>query len=49
MNVADQKFLVVDDLSGMRGIVQALLRDLGCQQVDRAKHGVAALKAGAAA
>jgi two-component system chemotaxis response regulator CheY len=41
--VTGLKFLVVDDLSSMRGIVRGLLREMGCNHADEAEDGVVAL------
>ena len=38
------KFLVVDDFSTMRRIVRGLLKEMGCNNVDEAEDGVAALR-----
>jgi two-component system chemotaxis response regulator CheY len=40
---ADLKFLVVDDFSTMRRIVRGLLKEMGCNNVEEAEDGVAAL------
>ena len=37
------KFLVVDDFSTMRRIVRGLLKEMGCNNVGEAEHGVEAL------
>ena len=37
------KFLVVDDFSTMRRILRGLLKEMGCNNVDEAEDGVAAL------
>lgn len=39
----DLKFLVVDDFSTMRRIIRGLLKEMGCNNVDEAEDGVAAL------
>jgi two-component system chemotaxis response regulator CheY len=39
----DCKFLVVDDFSTMRRIVRGLLKEMGCNNIDEAEDGVAAL------
>jgi two-component system chemotaxis response regulator CheY len=39
----DLKFLVVDDFSTMRRILRGLLKEMGCNNVDEAEDGVAAL------
>lgn len=39
----DLRFLVVDDFSTMRRIIRGLLKDLGCNNVEEAEDGVAAL------
>jgi two-component system chemotaxis response regulator CheY len=39
----DLKFLVVDDFSTMRRILRGLLKEIGCNNVDEAEDGVAAL------
>jgi two-component system, chemotaxis family, chemotaxis protein CheY len=44
MNTSDLKFLVVDDFSTMRRIVRGLLKEMGCNNVDEAEDGVAALQ-----
>ncbi len=41
---SDLKFLVVDDFSTMRRIVRSLLREMGCNNVEEAEDGVAALQ-----
>jgi two-component system chemotaxis response regulator CheY len=41
--VAELKFLVVDDFSTMRRIVRGLLREMGCNNVEEAEDGVAAM------
>jgi len=40
----DLKFLVVDDFSTMRRIVRGLLKEMGCNNVDEAEDGSAALQ-----
>ena len=40
---SDLKFLVVDDFSTMRRIVRGLLKEMGCNNVEEAEDGVAAL------
>jgi two-component system chemotaxis response regulator CheY len=40
----DLKFLVVDDFSTMRRIVRGLLKEMGCEDVEEAEDGVAALR-----
>ena len=42
-NPTDLKFLVVDDFSTMRRIVRGLLKEMGCNNVEEAEDGVAAL------
>jgi two-component system chemotaxis response regulator CheY len=39
----DLKFLVVDDFSTMRRIVRGLLKEMGCNNVEEAEDGQAAL------
>ncbi len=39
----DLKFLVVDDFSTMRRIVRGLLKEMGCNNVEEAEDGAAAL------
>jgi two-component system, chemotaxis family, chemotaxis protein CheY len=39
----DLKFLVVDDFSTMRRIVRGLLKEMGCNNVEEAEDGSAAL------
>ena len=41
---ADLKFLVVDDFSTMRRIIRGLLKEMGCQNVEEAEDGAAALQ-----
>ncbi len=41
---ADMKFLVVDDFSTMRRIVRGLLKEMGCNHVEEAEDGAAALR-----
>ena len=41
---SDLKFLVVDDFSTMRRIVRGLLKEMGCNNVEEAEDGVAALQ-----
>ena len=41
-NLSDLKFLVVDDFSTMRRIVRALLKEMGCNNVDVAEDGAVA-------
>ncbi len=41
---SDLKFLVVDDFSTMRRIVRSLLKEMGCNNVEEAEDGVAALQ-----
>jgi two-component system chemotaxis response regulator CheY len=43
MNVADMKFLIVDDFSTMRRIVRNLLKEMGANNADEAEDGVVAL------
>jgi len=43
MNIADMKFLIVDDFSTMRRIVRNLLKEMGANNADEAEDGVAAL------
>jgi two-component system chemotaxis response regulator CheY len=38
------KFLVVDDFSTMRRIVKGLLKEMGCNDIDEAEDGAAALR-----
>lgn len=38
------KFLVVDDFSTMRRIVKGLLKEMGCNNVEEAEDGAAALR-----
>jgi two-component system chemotaxis response regulator CheY len=40
----DLKFLVVDDFSTMRRIIRGLLKEMGCQDVEEAEDGAAALQ-----
>jgi two-component system chemotaxis response regulator CheY len=40
----DLKFLVVDDFSTMRRIIRGLLKEMGCQNVEEAEDGAAALQ-----
>lgn len=40
----DMKFLVVDDFSTMRRIIRGLLKEMGCQNVEEAEDGAAALQ-----
>ncbi|MCE9657891.1 MAG: chemotaxis response regulator CheY [Burkholderiales bacterium] len=40
---SDLKFLVVDDFSTMRRIVRGLLKEMGCNNVEEAEDGTAAL------
>jgi two-component system chemotaxis response regulator CheY len=42
-NPIDLKFLVVDDFSTMRRIVRGLLKEMGCNNVEEAEDGQAAL------
>lgn len=42
-NPTDLKFLVVDDFSTMRRIVRGLLKEMGCNNVEEAEDGQAAL------
>ena len=42
-NPIDLKFLVVDDFSTMRRIVRGLLKEMGCNNVEEAEDGAAAL------
>lgn len=42
-NHTDLKFLVVDDFSTMRRIIRGLLKEMGCNNVDEAEDGAAAL------
>lgn len=42
-NIAELKFLVVDDFSTMRRIVRGLLKEMGCNHVDEAEDGSVAL------
>ena len=42
-NLADLKFLVVDDFSTIRRIVRGLLKEMGCDKADEAEDGVVAL------
>ena len=44
MPIADLKFLVVDDFSTMRRIVRGLLKEMGCNNVEEAEDGAAALQ-----
>ena len=39
----DLRFLVVDDFSTMRRILRGLLKEIGCNNVDEAEDGAAAL------
>ncbi|MFM2053723.1 MAG: chemotaxis protein CheY [Pseudomonadota bacterium] len=41
---SDLRFLVVDDFSTMRRIVRGLLREMGCQHIEEAEDGAAALQ-----
>lgn len=43
MNIADMKFLVVDDFSTMRRIVSGLLKELGVVHIQEAEDGVQGL------
>lgn len=43
-HLSDLKFLVVDDFSTMRRIVRALLKEMGCNNVDEAEDGAVALQ-----
>jgi two-component system chemotaxis response regulator CheY len=43
-NPKDLKFLVVDDFSTMRRIVRGLLKEMGCENVEEAEDGNAALR-----
>ena len=43
-NIAELKFLVVDDFSTMRRIVRGLLKEMGCSNADEAEDGVVALQ-----
>ena len=43
-NIAELKFLVVDDFSTMRRIVRGLLKEMGCNHVDEAEDGSVALQ-----
>ena len=45
MEPRDLKFLVVDDFSTMRRIVRGLLKEMGCDKIEEAEDGSAALKA----
>ncbi len=40
----DLRFLVVDDFATMRRIVRGLLKDMGCNRVEEAEDGAAALQ-----
>jgi two-component system chemotaxis response regulator CheY len=40
----DLKFLIVDDFSTMRRIIRGLLKEMGCQNVEEAEDGAAALQ-----
>ena len=42
--IAELKFLVVDDFSTMRRIVRGLLKEMGCNHVDEAEDGSVALQ-----
>lgn len=42
--LGQMKFLVVDDFSTMRRIVRGLLKEMGCEDVEEAEDGVAALR-----
>lgn len=44
MEPRDLKFLVVDDFSTMRRIVRGLLKEMGCEKIEEAEDGVAALR-----
>ena len=43
-NLSDLKFLIVDDFVTMRRIVRALLKEMGCANVDEAEDGAVALQ-----
>ena len=43
-NPSDLKFLVVDDFSTMRRIVEELLKEMGCNNVEEAEDGAIALQ-----
>ena len=43
-NATDLKFLIVDDFSTMRRIVRGLLKEMGCNNVEEAEDGAAALQ-----
>jgi two-component system, chemotaxis family, chemotaxis protein CheY len=43
-NLADLKFLIVDDFPTMRRIIRGLLKDMGCSRCDEAEDGQVALK-----
>ena len=44
MEPRDLRFLVVDDFSTMRRIVRGLLKEMGCEAIEEAEDGVAALR-----
>ncbi len=43
MNIAELKFLIVDDYPTMRRIVCGLLKEMGCHHADEAEDGAVAL------
>ena len=43
MNIAELKFLIVDDYPTMRRIVRGLLKEMGCNHADEAEDGAVAL------
>jgi two-component system chemotaxis response regulator CheY len=43
-NIADLKFLIVDDFSTMRRIVRGLLKEMGCNHAEEAEDGAVALQ-----
>ncbi len=43
MNIAELKFLIVDDYPTMRRIVRGLLKEMGCHHADEAEDGAVAL------
>jgi two-component system chemotaxis response regulator CheY len=44
MDLAEMKFLIVDDFSTMRRIVRGLLKEMGCNNVEEAEDGAIALQ-----